>query len=265
MPPILTTRSRFDVRVGSIHTLEVLLQIRSSDLTWWNSNLRDHERQLYKLIGRRILPAELKDEIQSDLDRELRFKNVNGGEISTKKGVVVGEVNLKKMADNKTKAGKKRGKQATKDTSKTKKAKSVATETSKTSAAKDIIDTKRPKLLRETGKWVMGESIQACYIMEEIDRTASCSMAFRPMKKSGGQESKDCQPTPAKGTGSTVDTEEKLIPLATFRSWNKLSKRLNIWVFKFDPNDPTDLSVSEDAGFPRPELLPLSDIFRQEV
>ena len=59
-----------------------------------------------------------------------------------------------------------------------------------------------------------------------------------------------------------VDDNDKLVPLATCRSWKKLPKRVNLWVFKFDPNDPTELSVSEGGGFPRPDLLPMADIFR---
>ena len=53
-----------------------------------------------------------------------------------------------------------------------------------------------------------------------------------------------------------------MIPLASFWTWKKLPKRLNLWVFKFDPADPTDLSFSDRGGFPRPELLPIADIFR---
>lgn len=248
-----------------MHTLEVLLQLRSSDLTWWNSNNHQHQRQLYKLIGRRILPVELGDEIQADPEREQRLKTVSG-EVVKRKGIVIGEVNLKKMATNKIKSkpanSKKRGNQPTKAAkSAAKKSQSVKQFPTKTDIEESDAKDKRPKLLREAGKWIMGESIQACYVMEDIDRTASCSMAFRPMKRVGIQENtKEDDKSPM--TETSLPEEEKLIPLATFRSWNKLSKRLNIWVFKFDPDDPTDLSVSEDGGFPRPDLLPLSDIFR---
>lgn len=267
-----------------MHTLEVLLQIRSTDVSWWESDRRENERQLYKLIGRRILPADLEVEIQSDLTKEgqNRFKTV-GGEVSAgrkkKDKVVVGEVNLKKMAKN-TAGKKKRGK-STKggSTSKAKKAKSEQSKSSKqqstSSTNKDTTDfvDKRPKLLRETGKWVMGKSIQACYVMEDIDSTASCSMAFRPIKKPIEQQNDDpdskrdetlTSPTKQDADSFTITgrDQKKMIPLATFRSWNKLPKRLNIWVFRFDPDNPTDLSVSDDGGFPRPDLLPLADIFR---
>ena len=121
----------------------------------------------------------------------------------------------------------------------------------------------------------MGKSIQACYVMEDIDSTASCSMAFRPIKIKKPVEQQNDDPdskldetvtSPAKqdADSSTIAgrDQKKMIPLATFRSWNKLPKRLNIWVFRFDPDNPTDLSVSDDGGFPRPDLLPLADIFR---
>jgi len=174
MPPATTTtRSRFDVRVGSMHTLEVLLQIRSTDISWWETHRRENERELYKLIGRRILPEELDVEIQSDLSKgggHSRLKTVSGEVLIGKNKVVVGEVNLKKMAKN---TGKnKRGNSTTKGgtMSKAKKAKTEHCKSSKqqstsTSSANkqdtnDVVD-KRPKLLRETGKWVMGKSIQA--------------------------------------------------------------------------------------------------------
>ncbi|KAL3791258.1 hypothetical protein HJC23_000875 [Cyclotella cryptica] len=289
--PRITTRTLFDVRVGSMHTLEVLLQIRSSDLEWWNSNLRDHERQLYKLIGRRILPLELKHEIQTDLEREQKNEAFDSKTARKKGGVVIGEVNLKKMAENNSKSkpktathSKKRANQSSssKGKSKGKKAKQNVSVSNKSAqqlsaalACRDDatnateLKDKRPKILRDSGKWIMEKSIQACYVMEDIDRTSMCSMAFRPMKQdakhtvmTSDKENEKISPT-QKVTETPLGQEENLIPLATFRSWNKLSKRLNIWVFKFDPEDPTDLSVSEGGGFPRPELLPLSDIFRQ--
>ena len=60
------------------------------------------------------------------------------------------------------------------------------------------------------------------------------------------------------------DDDDKLVPLATFRSWKKLPHRVSLWVFQFDPSNPSDLKVSEDGGFPRPDLLPMADIFRSD-
>ena len=102
----------------------------------------------------------------------------------------------------------------------------------------DFVD-KRPKLLRETGKWVMGKSIQACYVMEDIDSTASCSMAFRPIKKPVEKQNDDpdskrdetiTSPAKQDADSSTIAgrDQKKMIPLAPFRSWNKLPKWLSI-------------------------------------
>ncbi len=66
----------------------------------------------------------------------------------------------------------------------------------------------------------------------------------------------------AKNESAATDDNETVVPLAAFRTWKKLPKRLNVWVFQFDANNPTDLSLSEGGGFPRPDLLPMADIFR---
>ena len=114
-------------------------------------------------------------------------------------------------------------------------------------------------------------------MMEEIERSTATTLIFRPKettnnkldttdgssttdaatkgKEDGAKKSKSSE------TSTAEDEEAKVVPLATFRTWKKLPKRINLWVFKF-ADDPTDLSVSEGGGFPRPELLPVSDIFR---
>ena len=302
MRPINTTRTLFELRVGSIHTLEVLFQIRQADISWWNSNLRHHERQLYKLIGRRVVPVECQEEIRAlrtrlHLDAGDRpnwgvgkESGTNGGRRKRGENVVIGEENLKKRSAErekhsttlKSRHGRKRGKQsdATATATGGKKSKTSAvdgeTKSKKSSqsstaaiAGADKYDAhatngndsneRKLKLLRERGKWIMGQSIQICYVMEDIDRSSATTLVFRPKVPSA--------PTTSDTTTTCANNseEEKLVPLAQFRRWNKLSKRLNMWVFRFDPDNPLDLSVSEGGGFPRPELLPLSDIFRSSA
>ena len=92
--------------------------------------------------------------------------------------------------------------------------------------------------------------------MEDIERSSATTLIFRPKEKAADTESDNNQSpnTKEQSTQSSEKAEEgpdKLVPLATFRSWRKLSKRINLWVFKFDPDDPTDLSLSEGGGFPR--------------
>ena len=296
----------------------MLLQLRQADILWWNSNLSEHEHQLHKLIGRRILPFECRDEIEAYrakiLDREDGAINNNAGTKRKKGDIIIGEHNLKRkagMGNNTTSTnsgrGKKRGKQSTANTrgnaSKNGQSKSSTTkqQSSKSSSLgpKDIASNtntstgdgndatdnkeKKLKLLREQGKWIMGKSIQLCYKMDDIEKSSAATLIFRPkditeetdadtLDVDGIQVEKQAASpvAPDNATKNTEklssdkddDEEEKIVPLASFRKWTKIKKRLNVWVFRFDPNDSTDLSVSEGGGFPRPELLPLSDIFR---
>lgn len=59
------TRTLLELSVGKTHTIEVLIHLRTNDLEWWNCDFTRHKEQLIKLISRRILPLECRDEIES--------------------------------------------------------------------------------------------------------------------------------------------------------------------------------------------------------
>lgn len=99
------------------------------------------------------------------------------------------------------------------------------------------------------------------YMMEEIDSSSAATLIFRP-QANYDTHSEEPDGTATGNQSQSCKDSEKMVPLATFRTWKKIPKRLNLWVFKLDPKDPTDLSSSEGGGFPRPELLPVADIFR---
>ena len=107
--------------------------------------------------------------------------------------------------------------------------------------------------------------------MEELETSSASTLIYRQKesdkdspKKSNtmSQSSEDTKQSTKKVEDD--DDDDKLVPLATFRSWKKLPHRISLWVFKFDPSNPSDLKVSEDGGFPRPDLLPMADIFRSD-
>jgi hypothetical protein len=305
MPPLTSTRTLIELRVGSIHTIEVLLQIRLSDIHWWNSNYTENECELYKLIGRRILPKECRHEIEVDRARvreaaeqkkvqQLSSKVDDEGVIvvekrnSTKRNVVAennkNTVAGKKRGGGATKAGKKESKATSKKSRKqdTNTTTAAAADTMKkqqssknnSSSSNDTSEStkeeKKLKLLRETGTWIMGTTIQLCYKMEDIDWSSVSTIIFRPNDNSSTGtneiEQQQSQSSSKKDelnhTDDNDDNKSMVVPLASFRTWKKLPKRLVLWVFQFDPNDPTDLSTSMGGGFPRPELLPIADIFR---
>lgn len=270
MAPINTTRHLFEVRVGQYHTIEVLLQIRQADLSWWNEDLRNNERQLHKLIGRRILPVECREEIEKFHSRrrqreERKASAHNEATVPNKKNaVVVGEVNLKKKASSRKRGSgnneaKSRKKKTANDNKTNKKAEDAATK------------EKRSKLFSDPGTWVLapGYTIQLCYRMEDIESSSATTLVFRTNKKSDILKSEiasaDTATTGEQTQNSLDEDDKKSVTLASFRRWTKLKKRINVWVFKFDPDNPCDLSHSEGGGFPRPDLIPMADIFRSTV
>jgi hypothetical protein len=266
MAPLNTTRTLFEVRVGAYHTIEVLLQIRQSDISWWNSDLRNHERQLHKLLGCRVLPVECRGEIEEFHSkrkmREERRAGTNEAQKDGKKKVVVGEDHLKK------KASRKRGKKG--DAKSQKKQKTADNKTAK--GADDASKEKRSKPFQDPGTWVLasGYTIQLCYRVDDIESSSSTTLVFRPKKNINLSETKAADGTNKQSTkngeqksqNSLDENGKKPVPLASFRKWTKLKKRVNVWVFKLDPSNPCDLSLSEGGGFPLPDLLPMADIFR---
>jgi len=272
MAPLNTTRTLFEVRVGAYHTIEVLLQIRQSDISWWNSDLRNHERQLHKLLGRRVLPVECRDEIEEFHSKRRIREERKAGFSEAKKGdgkkkVIVGEANLKKKASR-----NKRGSASTKDKKKKGDAKSQkkqkTADNKKAKSADDVTKEKRSKPFQDPGSWIIasGYTIQLCYNVEEIESTSTTTLVFRPKKNMDVSKTEDdiAEGNSKSGEQSqtSLDDNDKKVPLASFRKWTKLKKRVNVWVFKLDSDNPCDLSHSEGGGFPRPDLLPMADIFR---
>ena len=110
------------------------------------------------------------------------------------------------------------------------------------------------------------------YMMEDLETSSASTLIYRQKesdkdspKKSNTSMSQSSEDTKQSTAKKEEDVDnDKLVPLATFRSWKKLPHRVSLWVFQFDPSNPSDLKVSEDGGFPRPDLLPMADIFRSD-
>lgn len=268
MAPLTTTRTLFEVRVGAFHTIEVLLQIRQSDVSWWNSDLRCHERQLHKLLGLFVLPVECSEEIEEFHSKrkmkEERKAGIYEAQKAGKKKVNIGEDNLKK------KASRKRGIERKGDAKSQKKQNTADNKSAK--GADDSSKEKRSKPFQDPGTWVIapGYTIQLCYRVEDIE--SATTLVFRPKKNIILSETDAADGNKKQSTKnedqtqhSLDDNDKKSVRLASFRKWTKLKKRVNVWVFKLDTANPCDLSHSEGGGFPRPDLLPMADIFRTVV
>jgi hypothetical protein len=62
------------------------------------------------------------------------------------------------------------------------------------------------------------------------------------------------------GSGATISVASSPEGILTFRQYPKLSKRLILWCFPLDPANTE--SDPENGGFPRTDLIPLSNLFR---
>ena len=274
-------RTLLELSVGTTHTVECLVHMRRSDLEWFNApdRVSDHQRQLFGLIGRRILPQERGEEIEADLSgwRQRRAKI----------GVLIGETNIAEAAaavktaataaaaakagakkrggasgttggrGGKTRAGKKGGggkKAGSRSTAGGIGAKGVKSG-SKTSLAAHVggVGGKKVKRKRNTGdiSYLFGETLQVTYRAEEIKTSDSVTLLYTNTSEGtaggdgGGKDKRK----------RSADTE-----LATFRTLKKLSKRIIIWVYPFDSANPTAPNP-EGGGFPRPEMMPLTSLF----
>mmetsp|Transcript_10967 Transcript_10967/g.25522 ORF Transcript_10967/g.25522 Transcript_10967/m.25522 type:complete len:270 (-) Transcript_10967:1261-2070(-) len=259
------TRSLVELRIARRYSIEALVQISSTNLTWWNQNHRAHERELYRLIGR-FLPKECGDEIRKDRqERAERRKPASEKDIGKlgkkRKAEVFTSKGKEKGGDDKNGNKTKRGKKGTRK--KKKKIDKSSPDNDTDSAALEHL----PKILRDEGRWVFGEDLQICYKMEDIEPNACTTLVYK--KKVAEEEDSrgvaDSSKAPSQLSKApsqlSAETQDVEVPLAVFRRWKKLSKRIVIWLFPFDPDNPTDLSVTKDSGFPLPDMIPFCDIF----
>ena len=288
MPKPFSHRTFLELSCGTTHTVECIIHMRRADLDWFNApeNISDHQRQLFTLIGRRILPQECSEEIEADLAtwRQKRAKI----------GVLIGEKNIAEAAaavkaaaaakaagDKKGGAGRGGRKKAGKKGGRDKKAGGKSTTGggkkggktgSKTTLATLAggVGGKKTKRKRETDiSYLFAESLQVTYRAEEIKTSDSVTLLYNN-KADQGKESGEDASSSSKGKrkrsagadgstakkGSTGTTE-----LATFRTLKKLSKRIVVWVYPFDPANPS--APNQGGGFPRPEMIPITSLFAE--
>mmetsp|Transcript_37601 Transcript_37601/g.81936 ORF Transcript_37601/g.81936 Transcript_37601/m.81936 type:complete len:283 (+) Transcript_37601:235-1083(+) len=266
-------RTFLELSVGTTHTVEVLVHLRRSDLSWFNdpNELSDHQTQLFTLIGRRILPKECGDDIETDL-AAWRHKR-------RKIGILIGEKNIAESsatasgaaaaaasASGRDKKGKKKtGKGRGKKGSKNKKGANAKAGTKTTLAALAGGNKKKgAKTKRDMDvQYLFADTLQVTYRVEDISTTDSVTLLFNDPDDSVNGDTKSA----AADKASSMSKKKRSAPnaskaggtLATYRQLKKLSKRIFIWVYPFDPANPT--APNPGGGFPRPELIPLTSLF----
>ena len=172
----------------------------------------------------------------------------------------------------KKKAGKGRGKKG----SKNKKGANAKAGTKTTLAALAGGNKKKgAKTKRDMDvQYLFADTLQVTYRVEDISTTNSATLLFNDPAGSNASANEDANPEEAATDASRSkkrsahnttatkrdNTSKAGGTLATYRQLKKLSKRIVIWVYPFDPANPTAPNP-EGGGFPRPELIPLTSLF----
>ena len=233
------TRTLSELAIGRTNSvsIESLINIRQQDLDWWNDDIENHERQLFKLIGREIIPVECMDDIeQLNVGGKLkRRKQPNDKKESMKKS----QLSIK---------GKKN--KRINDTKNTKKDQNELTSKNNSKLQHSIQEFTN----------LFGDSIQIIYKIEEISTSNCATILFsyecdiqQPYKKKRKQDSTDLSNKNSKNVSIN----------SGFKKVIKIPKRIILWIYPFDPNNPLE-PIPNGGGFPRPEFIPISDLFKHD-
>lgn len=229
------TRTLIELKVGIGSALQVQLHLRTCDVEWFNENAVENVSQLLSLISKRILPDEFKDDIE----------NSPMPSTAAKKTVLAKTNDKKRKSTSKTsdKNGKAPGIKF-KFTPPIKKTKKTLKKDSDSARAKKKDETKKTYLSTMDTKFLFGDSIQITYRVKPIQNSHRATLSIVKPECSGSSPS----PSPT---------------LCQFECLRPLPKLVIIWLYRFDPLNPKQPSMDSTDGFPRPEFVPISSLFKQ--
>jgi hypothetical protein len=233
------TRVFLEVRVGPLHSVEVVLHVRAADRAWFESLAVSVAGPLpvalMDLLQHSILPRWFTDEIVQDMSKHLERKApppvLGPGGVP----VVIGEANVlaqqKKQQQQAAAAGKK-GKRRRGG------AKQAAAAAAAAAEQQRLAETKKKDVY-----YAFGETMQIAYRLHEI-----------------ATKNQSAHPTLVFTESSSTTTSGKI----KMQSLIKLPRRILLWS---SPPSPTANSASNeesdrDGGFYRPEFIPMGSIFR---
>jgi len=209
------------LRVGRSHTVEVMVHIRRKDLNWFAANENSYRKQLFQLLSRKILPKEFDEEMERYCLEKRKSATEDGGQVVQKNG------------DNTIIIGEanKKKKPPTKPGAKRKRGQKQKEDT-----PRDNSNSMEERYKFE--RYVFGETIQVSYRVEDILPNESALLFFNT-SKDDSKESKQ---------------------RASFKKYPKLSKRIILWCYPLDAENPTE--PIDGGGFHRPDMIPISSLFR---
>jgi hypothetical protein len=234
-------RRCLDLRVGESHWLQAVVHLRRIDFQWYKENEDEITAELLELLETSIVPRVFGKEIEN------YHKRNNPGVIpedeTTSK---VGSKNKSHNNNNNSRGGKKRGAGASgaavsKNDNRSKK--KQATAATKGKAGRTNIDddeeNNNKKKPEKDVYYSFGELIQLAYQSQE--------------KKSHRTILYKVQET---------DDDNDNGSRSNFYDHHKLSREVSIWISQADVDQKTNPDPA-GVGFYRPEMLPVSSLFRR--
>lgn len=240
------------------------------------------------------MPQECSEEIEADL-AGWRIKRARIATLIGEKNIAAGAVGAAAAPSASASAsssaggrGKKKGGKGKKGGAKGKRGGGGKAVGTSSSSKKGVAKNKRKRDVDVTH--LFGDTLQVHYRVEDISTSDSVTLLYNNHDaaapsgaKEDGKKRDDAStatPSSISSAGGTKDgarsgkSRKRSAPttgtdaaarnstgLATFRQLKKLSKRIVMWVYPFDPANPTEPNDTTGGGFPRPEMIPLTTLF----
>jgi hypothetical protein len=221
------TRAFLEVRIGHLHSVEVVLHVRAADRAWFEALPAAPSGPLPKaliaLFQGSIIPRWFSDEIVQDMSKHLKRKVPPPVLGPGGRPVLIGESNMlaQQRKQQQAAAGKK-GKRS-------RGAKQAAAAAAVAAAEQQkVADTKKKEVY-----YAFGETMQIAYRLKEIATTKQSAHPTLVFTESGAMQS--------------------LI---------KLPHRILLWCSPPSTNSTTEEESDSGGGFYRPEFIPMASIFR---
>jgi len=229
------TRNLIQLKVGKRHTIELQLHLRTCDIEWFNVDAKSKISQIFALVSKSVMP-----EVLNNNDEEKTPYN-KGGSSKGKKMPTMKPNQNSKGIEKKRKATSKDAEAKTgSKKSKSQKVKQATSAGSSSRAKKD--ETKKTYLSTMETKYLFADSIQISY---QVKSTQNSHRAVLTFEHSNEEK-----------------VEDKILP--TLEYLRPLPKIILAWCYPFDSLNPKLPLMDTTDGFPRPEFLPLSTLFKEK-
>mmetsp|Transcript_5039 Transcript_5039/g.12029 ORF Transcript_5039/g.12029 Transcript_5039/m.12029 type:complete len:288 (-) Transcript_5039:134-997(-) len=248
-------RSQIDVRVGSSHIVETLLHLRRGDYPWYLENEEEINEEFLQLLQESIIPRMFDVELEE-------YHNQVSPELMPLPAEQVGSRNTRSL--NKAIANQ-QGNQGNKRKGRKKKI-------SKTESQQQQAELKQQRVQEKLAKeisYAFGSTIQMAYRLQPLSSSKNQTYDQRTLlfpesssltanESSLKNKNNNSNSTKKGGKNANNNAFDQL----RFPCPVKLPQRIVIWISKMDPNDKTNPDPTS-VGFYRPELIPISALFRE--